>query len=186
MSETKTSSEKPKPEQELTPKELRKLQSGRFTLYRGKIVAAAGVIFYKIVDGQLFLLLQHGPEKPSKKKPELKTIYTDFGGRVDPVDANAEKTVERECREESNGKLTFIRSDDPLYHRDSKYLLFLEKATEEEEKLDTDDFGPEEEKDGIKRDVKWITLSEFQQAYKDRLLHPRLMSLYWKITKKLK
>lgn len=117
-------------------------------------VTAAGVILYRISGKAMELLLIY-----SRNKLE------DIGGKIDKIDETIEEAAAREVEEETNGQITADQiidrlnsaaSNQKVYVKNSKYLIYLIKATNEERGLDKDDFGEYEDHDKIRRDIQWI------------------------------
>ena len=91
--------------------------------------------------------------------------YEDFGGKTEINDIDIISTICREVEEESN----FIFKKDnlskrikglkPLYTKNSKYLIYLCKLTDDED-YDTEIFGDKEIYENIPRTVEWISYKE--------------------------
>jgi hypothetical protein len=120
-------------------------------------ITAGGVLFYKIVNNKMELLVI-----------ENRNVYEDFGGCTDEKDKDIYHTVSRETYEESNKifkkkniRDRIIKTDKYIYSPKSKYILFILKATDEEEELTTERFGSRELHDDIYRTVKWISIDKF-------------------------
>lgn len=119
-----------------------------------KPVTAAGVILYRISGKAMELLLIY-----SRNKLE------DIGGKIDKIDETIEEAAAREVEEETNGQVTADQiidrlnsaaSNQKVYVKNSKYLIYLIKATDDERELEKDDFGEYEDHDKIRRDIQWI------------------------------
>lgn len=104
--------------------------------------------------------------------------YCDFGGKIDPKDANIQETISREVFEESNGIfkkryiLDKIKKLDGIYSQHSKYLLYLFEA---DKYYDPKQFGKIEFHDNIPRTVEWVTFSNLMKfEFLQNKLHARL------------
>ena len=119
-------------------------------------LTAGGVIIYKIIKNEVYLLLS-----------QSRGMFEDLGGCVDDEDESIRETVAREADEESNGKIkkkeVLARLNDAKHVEiiKSKYIVYVIKATNEEEKLVEEDFGTKEFHDNIDRIIKWVKLSSF-------------------------
>jgi 8-oxo-dGTP pyrophosphatase MutT (NUDIX family) len=120
-----------------------------------KPLRAGGVIIYKYVDEsniELLLISSRGQ-------------YEDIGGCTDINDTDIFDTVSREVEEETNEVITYneiikrLHDSVYVYSKSSKYIIFIVQATEEEENLNTEDFGNKEIHDDISRTISWISLS---------------------------
>lgn len=126
--------------------------------FKGNEVSAGGIIFYRVNDNNIDLLLI-----------ENNRSIEDIGGQTDKEDNDIYETVSREVEEESNKifkkKNLIKRLKDPstkhVYTKKSKYIIFLLEATKDEKKLKKSDFGTMELHDNIKRTIKWIPLEIF-------------------------
>ena len=126
--------------------------------FKGNEVSAGGIIFYRVNDNNIDLLLI-----------ENNRSIEDIGGQTDKEDSDIYETVSREVEEESNKifkqKNLIKRLKDPstkhVYTKKSKYIIFLLEATKDEKKLKKTDFGTTELHDNIKRTIKWIPLEIF-------------------------
>ncbi len=127
----------------------------------GNDVKAGGIIFYRYTENSLDLLLIN-----SERSIE------DLGGCTDEDDEDIYYTVAREVEEESNKKFKMnnlikrLKKDSVklCYTPKSKYVIFVLKATEKEQKFKKEDFGDLETHDNIKRQIKWIPLSIFLKS----------------------
>ena len=121
-----------------------------------KPVTAGGVILYRFVKKNMELLLVEG-----------RGVYEDLGGRTDNDDKDIYTTVAREASEESNNLLSKskikkrIKVAPYIYMAKCKYVIYVIKADENEEKLISSDFGEKEEHDDVFRKVKWIPVDTF-------------------------
>jgi len=120
-------------------------------------VTAGGIIFYRIVNNSVDLLLM-----------ESRGNIEDFGGSVDTCDKTLDETIAREVDEESNNLfkkndiITRLHIDNRcVYNKRCKYALYIVQATDVESKYKTLDFGDIELHDNIERIVKWIPLHIF-------------------------
>ena len=108
---------------------------------------------------------------------KTKRTYEDFGGRTDISDKTINDTICREAEEESNGILKInevydlIKNQQPIYSRESKYLLYIVKT---DISYNPDDFGKFEIHDGIRRTVQWIKLSKLLNKNFHKSIHIRL------------
>lgn len=116
-----------------------------------KLVTAAGVMFYKIQNKKMQLLM-------ISKKGKLE----DIGGKIDQIDDTIEEAAAREVEEETNGKIKAkniidrLRKSQSVYVKGSKYVIFIVEANSSEKALDKDDFGEYEKHDNIRRDIIWV------------------------------
>ena len=151
----------------------------------GQDVKAGGIIFYRYTKKSIDLLLIN-----SERSIE------DLGGCSEKGDVDIYYTTAREVEEESNkqfNKRNLIKrlkheSTKHVYTQKSKYVIFVLKATEDEQKLKKEDFGNKETHDNIKRQVKWIPLEYFLKAdvIKDRLNWRLKNATLFKIFKEIK
>lgn len=129
-----------------------------------KPVTAGGVILYRFLKSNMELLLVEG-----------RGVYEDLGGRVDDTDKDILTTVSREASEESNEQLNKrsikkrLKDSPYIYMARSKYVVYVTKATKDEEKLTSSDFGDKEEHDNFYRKIKWIPVDTF--LMKDIIQH---------------
>ena len=124
-----------------------------------KPVRAGGVIIYKYVKNELFMLLI-----------DSRGQYEDIGGRTDYDDDDYFDTVVREVYEETNKIIKRKNTRDKImattqkvYIPVSKYVIFFIEATEKQKKLKKKDFGPKEIHDDIFRTINWISHSHFTE-----------------------
>ena len=121
-----------------------------------KPVTAGGVLLYRFIKKNMELLLVEG-----------RGVYEDLGGRVDDNDKDIYATVAREASEESNSLLNKSKIKKRLkvaqyvYMTKCKYVIYIIKADENEEKLVSNDFGEKEKHDDVFRTVKWIPVDTF-------------------------
>jgi len=153
-------------------------------LFKGNIVTGGGVLFYKYVKHDMYVLLMENRNK-----------YEDLGGGVDSSDKNMYDTISREVNEESNQLINknsilkrIKKSNDWFYSKKSKYIVFLIKATPDEQKLSESDFGDYEEHDGFYRKVKWIPVKQVLTSDFIRTLNFRLVGreIFTFLTKNMK
>lgn len=123
----------------------------------GKEIKAGGIIFYKYINDEIYLLLIKSNNK-----------YEDFGGKTDNSDQSICETIAREVEEESNKifkKKNILKRiekcTDYIYSSISKYLIYVIELSEEESNIDVNDFGEKEYHDNILRTVEYISLKEF-------------------------
>jgi 8-oxo-dGTP pyrophosphatase MutT (NUDIX family) len=122
-------------------------------------VSASGILFYKIINNECYLLLI--------KYNDLKCDrYDDFGGCIDQCDQSIYDAMIRECQEETNGVINkyiidkYLQKDYDLHHNKySRYLGFL-KQVDNDFFPDTSVFGNLEIHDNLKRIVQWIKYSK--------------------------
>lgn len=87
------------------------------------ITKAAGILVYKIVQGQIYFLLRQAGNRG----------FSDFGGKREAVDSSPEDTAVRECFEETNGVFTkeylygMIKTS--TYIPQAKYRMYLIEIT---------------------------------------------------------
>ena len=137
-----------------------------------KPIRAGGVIIYKKINNDIFLLL-------IKKNIDFFERFEDIGGKTDVVDTDEFDTISREVQEETNFiinqkiiKNQIINSNKSIYSFKSKYLLFFVKANKYEKKLITEQFGNAENHDSIERTIHWINIKLI--INNNINLHPRL------------
>lgn len=117
-----------------------------------KPITAAGLLLYKNVNNKMMLLIIDSDGK-----------YEDIGGKIDSNDIDLYSTVAREVEEETNGQIKQQNIVDRLkfaqyiYVPQSKYLLFILEATQNECKLNKNDFGDHEINNGTVRDIGWLS-----------------------------
>lgn len=127
-----------------------------FEIDADQIVSSGGVLLYRFNDDQMELLLVNS-----------RGGFEDFGGKIDNADKTIYKTVARETFEESNkliNKKTLesrLKTAPYVYVKRSKYVCFILEANNDESQLKSSDFGQIEIHDNIKRNVKWVKLSDF-------------------------
>lgn len=121
-----------------------------------KPVTAGGVIIYRFIKKNMELLLVEG-----------RGVYEDLGGRADDDDKDILTTVAREATEESNNLLSKskikkrLKDASYIYMPKCKYVVYIIKANDEEEKLVSSDFGDKEMHDDVFRKVKWVPAEIF-------------------------
>ena len=137
-----------------------------------KPVRAGGVILYKRINNDIFILL-------IKKIIGETDRYEDIGGKTDIIDKDEFDTISRETQEETNCiinqkiiKNQIINSNKSIYSFKSKYLLYFIKANKYEKKLTTEQFGFTENHDSIERTVHWVNIKLIIENKIN--LHPRL------------
>lgn len=133
-------------------------------------VKSAGIILYKNVDGNSYLLFI------IKENKEKGVVYEDLGGKVENTDESILQTMAREACEESNGlldKQSLLSRLDSLveqnytsfyYTKRSKYLFAVLDATDNEELLTSEDFGDKELNNpyNFKRKIDWIATKDIK------------------------
>ena len=137
-------------------------------------IRAGGCIFYRKRQNDIEILLINNKRNLYLKKKLTETwVFEDIGGKISFNDNCIEDTIAREISEETNGiiseslvfsLLTTDLLEDALYHKKTKYLLYIVEANEEISNLKTEDFGKEEIGSNAKeRTFHWITLSRFKK-----------------------
>jgi 8-oxo-dGTP pyrophosphatase MutT (NUDIX family) len=141
-----------------------------------KPVTAAGVILYRFDGKKMQLLLIN-----SRNKLE------DIGGKIDQIDDSIEEAAAREVEEETNGmikrddiidRLNATKSNELIYVKNSKYVIYVIKADDAERELTKDEFGDYEDHDKIERTIQWVARdTAFSTAFiRGRKLNFRMMS----------
>jgi hypothetical protein len=123
-------------------------------------IKAGGVVFYYYdrKNNELKFLLIKNREK-----------YEDFGGKTDPLDKTIEETIAREVEEESNEIFTKtniikrIENKNPLYTKNSKYLLYFCRL-KSSENYNPSIFGTKEIYENIPRTVEWISYDKLKNS----------------------
>jgi 8-oxo-dGTP pyrophosphatase MutT (NUDIX family) len=130
-------------------------------------ISACGCLFYKLVEGELYLLLI------TYADPEW-SRYDDFGGKIDLTDASVMDAIIRETSEETNhiiNKKILRKCDyDEFYNRQSKYYSILIEV-DDDFYPDTSIFGEYENTDKIKRTVDWHKYNDCKNNLAYRLLN---------------
>jgi hypothetical protein len=130
-------------------------------------ISACGSLFYKLVDGILYLLLI------TYADPEW-SRYDDFGGKIEFTDASVIDAIIRETSEETNdiiNKKILRKCDyDDFYNRQSKYYNILIEV-DDDFFPDTTIFGEFENTDRIKRTVDWHKYDDCKNNLAHRLLN---------------
>lgn len=145
-------------------------QSGRSSFnIDNRLVYACGVILYRVQHNRIEMLLIKG-----------KTYLEDLGGKIDASDTDIYETVIREAYEESNGLIKITRErlldTKPIYTPASKYMIYIIRATNEEEQLVQEQFGTYELHDKIDREIDWFTLDRFYENVKLKSVNYRLVN----------
>ena len=120
-------------------------------------ITAGGILLYRTTNGLQFLI------------EEIDSTYEDIGGKCDSTDPTIFSAVAREVEEETNG---VIKRDDIMerledastikfYSSQSKYVIYLVKATEDESNLTKEEFGDIEIHDKISRTIGWVSANDF-------------------------
>lgn len=163
----------------------------RWFVYEGEACVSAGVIFYRVRNKKVDLLLQRRRDKKGK------WWYEDLGGKSGAGDRDIIDVAAREAAEESNG--AFIKNCLPnadekqlievcqryirklirlnsyaVVHRASKYLVFLVHLPDKQQF----DFGEYEHhpKYNIRRDIEWMSKEEIKNI-PIKSIHPRMRHL---------
>lgn len=119
-----------------------------------KPVTATGIIMYRYNGKEMQLLLINVNNK-----------LEDIGGKIDKIDVTIEDAAAREVEEETNGKikasdiidrLKNTHKNQKIYVNNSKYLIYIIKASDAERQLTVEDFGNYESVDKIKRTIQWV------------------------------
>lgn len=139
-------------------------------------ITATGIIYYKVVDNKIQLLISHVVNRDTE-------TLEDLGGKTDICDVSPLASASREVEEETNSvinrelSLRLIKSVEPIYISNGKYLLFLVEAPEEISSLEKETFGSFEKCHNKKktwilnRTIDWIPLEDFIKSSK---IHIRL------------
>lgn len=158
-----------------------KRENNRPTFYTQKCnqIRAGGLLFAKVVESEVYLLLCH------YKDDEWDGKLEDFGGKTDVKDTSIQKTIYREVDEETNGEITqknitrLIKS--PLsasfYTSRSKYFMYL-TIVDENFFPNTEVFGSIENHTGRKRTIQWY---KFKDVMENNTLAERLRFNRWLI-----
>ena len=115
-------------------------------------ISACGVLFYKIVNGDIMLLL-------IKYDHKNWNLLDDFGGKIDNTDLTIHDAMRRETLEETNGIIDinyYINTERPniFYNKHCQYYNVLIRV-HESFYVDTTIFGDIETHDNIGRKIKW-------------------------------
>jgi hypothetical protein len=130
-------------------------------------ITATGCLFYKIVDGIIWLLLIKyiNPEHP---------LLDDFGGKADITDMTIMQTIMRELSEETNGVIAgeyiehLVNESPAFYNKQSKYYVKV-VCVDDSFYPDTTVFGDFEGIDYISRTVSWYKFNEVRDKLAHRL-----------------
>ena len=127
-------------------------------------VTAAGILFYKLKAGRLYLLLI-SYEDPARR------LLDDFGGKTDCVDDTIFDTICREAAEETNSIVKVDRksilSMPAFYNAKAKYYLVLQRLNSGAYQSPSI-FGDVEDTNNIKRTINWY---EYSERLKPRLCY---------------
>jgi len=129
---------------------LYKIVEDRKNFYSGNnIIKAGGAILYKYMNGKLyFLMIYKG------------NTYEDLGGKSKVSDRTYYSMICREVMEESNNLIILkeykLSNHYNIYLAHAKYMLYFLEATNEQSKLEEEDFGLVETAENIKRSIKWV------------------------------
>lgn len=130
-------------------------------------ISACGCLFYKVVNGDLYLLLI------SYTDPEWDRL-DDFGGKIDTTDVSVIDAIIRETSEESNDIINgdIIQRCDyyEFYNRQSKYYSIVIEV-DDDFFPDTTVFGDFERADRLGRTVNWYKYDEYKDNLAFRLLN---------------
>jgi len=124
---------------------------------------AAGILFFKVIDGKIYLLLISYNEKKY-------SLLDDLGGRAEVYDQSIFQTINREVAEESNDLIQVDSQNlqcNQVYVADSKYLCLIVKL-DSDAYQDTSIFGTFESTNKFERTIKWY---EFTDQLKPQLSH---------------
>lgn len=145
-------------------------------------ISACGCMLYKIVNGELFLLLI-AYENPAWPKLD------DFGGKVDIEDATPDHTMWREVAEETNGIITMeslaqYENRRRFYCKSAKYQCTLIEVPADYA-IDTGVFG-DIEGNGHARSIDWYEFSATRGRLAQRLAYCGELTAHLElITKKI-
>jgi hypothetical protein len=118
-------------------------------------IRAGGILFYKIDNNKVKLLLQY-----IKNKNNIKSFYEDIGGKTDYGDETIYETIYRELVEETNGIINdkkYVHNyEHSIYSPEGKYLLLIVKADDHIINTKLEDYGTMENKDSVKRIFHWV------------------------------
>jgi 8-oxo-dGTP pyrophosphatase MutT (NUDIX family) len=91
------------------------------------------------------------------------------GGKVELFDKDLFDTAQRETVEETNGLCKPQKNNvlQEIYDWRFKYALFVVKV-DKSQVLPSEAYGPTETHTGVKREVKWIPISEFEDLIYQR------------------
>ena len=136
-------------------------------------IRAGGCIFYRKIKNDIEILLINNKRNIFIKNKPIETfVFEDIGGKISHKDNMIEDMIAREISEETNNIITeslvmsllVDREDDTIYHKSTKYLLYIVEANEEIAHLKTEDFGKKEVGENTKeRTFHWIKLSRFKK-----------------------
>jgi hypothetical protein len=131
-------------------------------------IRAGGILFYRYVnDNLVFLMIKRN------------NIYSDFGGKTEPIDKSIIDTASRETEEESNKIfkknmiINIIRNQKGIYCKHSKYVIYLYRL---DKYINPRIFGKYEKAEGIRRTVEWISYKYFIRNINK--IHVRLQNKY--------
>lgn len=143
----------------------------------GKPYISAGVLFYtEDMCGRIYLLMQ--------KVSNRDWIWSDFGGKSEPIDKCVEDVAFRECQRGLNFKADItteylrelMKSKKSTIYKvsESKYMLYIIYLPYSfKETVDMEIFGKCEEFSNNCRTVRWISYYDFNKAaFQD--INPRL------------
>ena len=135
-------------------------------------ISACGCLFYKLVDGNLQLLLISYSDPGWPK-------LDDLGGKIDLTDSNVFEAIARETSEETNGVISkgFVLnllnnnfdSVSTFYNKQSKYYMVLHEV-DNNFYPDTSVFGNFEFTDKISRTIHWFDYAKIKHKMAIRLL----------------
>ncbi len=138
-------------------------------------IMAGGAILYKIENDRVYLLMI-----------EKQGSYEDLGGKTEEIDETIYDVIARETFEESNSLLSKelikkrLQASKYMYNSNSKYIVYMINANDEESKLKMEDFGDKEIHDDMPRKIKWIPADVLlnKNIFKHKLAH-RLKHKYF-------
>jgi hypothetical protein len=130
---------------------------------RWNIITGSGVILYKWIGNELFVLLQKNLDINHHNYGK----YEDLGGKVDKYDVNFFETAAREAQEESNGIFKkknlytrMMRGERKIMSVGKTYNVIIMEAIDNEKYLNSRMFGDTEFHDGCSREIQWKLFSQ--------------------------
>ncbi len=134
-------------------------------LYK-RTISAAGCLIYKILGGEVYLLLikYNDPNWP---------MLDDLGGRIDGSDTSVIGAITREVSEETNNVIDSnlfksMHMTNSFYTLKSKYYVVLVRVDDNFCK-DTTVFGDKEIHDNIYRTINWFNLRDVKDTLAQRI-----------------
>ena len=124
---------------------------------------AAGILFVKVIDGKIYLLL-------ISYKDQRYSLLDDLGGSAEVYDLTIFHTINREVAEETNDLIQIDSKNlkcTQIYAENSKYLCLIVKV-DPDTYQDTSIFGTFESTNKFDRTIEW---HEFTEQLKPKLSH---------------